>query len=143
MRVGVQPIEIDLDKPRRLLLTVGGLKAAERELNKSRALQPRKAIFRIMMEELPQVEQGDVGMDFCEAILWASMLHEDPDLSIEAVGLMPFDLRDVMQLTLRVITETYLKIEPKTDEAPLESAEKKNLTKLNGTATSGVSPEST
>jgi hypothetical protein len=93
------------------------------------------------MEELPQVENGDVGMDFCEAILWASMLHEDPDLSINAVGLMPFDLRDVMQLTLRVITETYLKIEPKTDEAPIESAEKKNLTKLNGTQTSGVSQE--
>jgi hypothetical protein len=141
MRAGVQPIEIDLDKPRRLLLTVGGLKAAERELNKSRGLQPRKAIFRIMMEELPQVEQGDVGMDFCEAILWASMLHEDPDLSIDAVGQMPFDLRDVMQLTLRVITETYLKIEPKTDETPIESAEKKNLMKLNGTAISGPSLE--
>jgi hypothetical protein len=143
MRAGVQPIEIDLDKPRRLLLTVGGLKAAERELNKSRNLQPRKAIFRIMMEELPQVEQGDVGMDFCEAILWASMLHEDPDLSIEAVGLMPFDLRDVMQLTLRVITETYLKMPKLEEDLPIEiqEQEKKNLMKLNGTATSGVSQE--
>jgi hypothetical protein len=140
MRAGVQPIEIELDKPRRLLLTVGGLKAAEREINKSRALQPRKSIFRIMLEELPQVEQGDVGMDFCEAILWASMLHEDPDLPLAAVGLMPFDLRDVIQLTCRVITETYLKIKPKTEEAAIE--EKKNLlTKLNGTQISGVSPE--
>jgi hypothetical protein len=143
MRAGVQPIDIDLDKPRRLLLTVGGLKAAERELNKSRNLQPRKAIFRIMMEELPQVEQGDVGMDFCEAILWASMLHEDPALSIEAVGLMPFDLRDVMQLTLRVITETYLKMPKLEEDLPIEiqEQEKKNLMKLNGTQTSGVSQE--
>jgi hypothetical protein len=96
-----------------------------------------------MMEELPQVEQGDVGMDFCEAILWASMLHEDPALSIEAVGLMPFDLRDVMQLTLRVITETYLKMPKLEEDLPIEiqEQEKKNLMKLNGTQTSGVSQE--
>lgn len=139
MRAGVQPIEIDLDKPRHLLLTVGGLKAAERELNKSRSLQPRKAIFRIMMEELPQVEVGDVGMDFCEAILWASMLHEDRSLSLDDVGfLLPLPPNEVIQLTLRVITETYMKLD-KTEEQPIE--EKKNLMKLNGTQTSGVSPE--
>lgn len=139
MRAGVQAIEIDLDKPRHLLLTVGGLKAAERELNKSRDLQPRKAIFRIMMEELPQVELGDVGMDFCEAILWASMLHEDRNLSLDDVGfLLPLPPNEVIQLTLRVITETYMKLD-KTEDTALE--EKKNLMKLNGTATSGVSPE--
>ncbi len=93
------------------------------------------------MEELPQVEQGDVGMDFCEAILWASMLHEDRNLSLDDVGfLLPLPPNEVIQLTLRVITETYMRID-KPDEAPIE--EKKNLTKLNGIATSGVSPEST
>ena len=137
MRI-VEPIEVELDKKRRLLLTVGGLKQAERELNRSRNLQPRKAIFRIMMEELPQVEQGDFGIDFCEAILWAAMLHEDPEITLEQVGNLPWNLRDVPALVVRLITETYLKIEHNEDS----DSEKKNLTRLNGIATSGVSQPS-
>ena len=140
----VAPIEIHLDKPRHLLLTVGGLKAAERELNKSRELQPRKAIFRIILEECQLVEQGDMGMDFCEAILWAAMLHEDPQLKLNDVGAMPFDVREVIPLVTRLITETYLKIEKQETEedASIETDQKKNLTKLNGTPSSGHSPES-
>lgn len=139
----IEPIEINLDKPRHLLLTVGGLKAAERELNKSRDLQPRKAIFRIILEECQQVEQGDMGMDFCEAILWASMLHEDPQLKLTDVGTMPFELREVIPLVTRIITETYLRVDkPAEEDDSLEAVEKKNLTRLNGTLSSGLSPES-
>lgn len=140
----IEPIEIDLDKPRHLLLTVGGLKAAERELNKSRDLQPRKAIFRIIMEECQQIETGDMGMDFCEAILWAGLLHEDPTLKLSDVGAMPFNLRDIIPLVTRLITETYLKIEKQEleDETGIESDQKKNLMKLNGTQPSGPLPES-
>jgi len=141
MRV-IEEIYVTLDKPRRLLLTVGGLKAAERELNKSRNLQPRKAIFRIMMEELPRAEEGDVGMDFCEAILWAAMLHEDPDLTLDQVGNLPWVMRDILPLVIRLITETYLKIDNNQAEETVVEPEKKNLTKLNGTVSSGVSPDS-
>jgi hypothetical protein len=141
MRAGPQPIEIELDKPRKLLLTVGGLKAAQITLNKTRDYQPPRAIFRIMMEELPKVETGDIGIDFCEAIIWASMLHEDRNLALDDVGfLLPITGNEAIQLTVRIITETYMRLE-KTEEAPIE--EKKNLMKLNGIATSGVSPEST
>jgi hypothetical protein len=141
MRI-IEPIEIDLDKPRHLLLTVGGLKAAERELNKSRDLQPRKAIFRLIMEECQQIDQGDMGMDFCEAILWAGMLHEDPALKLNEVGAMPFNLREIIPLVTRLITETYLRVEkPEEEETDIEAAQKKSLLKLNGTASSGVSPE--
>jgi hypothetical protein len=139
----IEPIEIELDKPRHLLLTVGGLKAAERELNKSRDLQPRKAIFRIIMEECQQIDQGDMGMDFCEAILWAGMLHEDPVLKLSDVGAMPFNLREVIPLVTQLITETYLRVEkPEEEETDIEAAQKKSLLKLNGIASSGVSPES-
>jgi hypothetical protein len=133
----VEPIEVSLDKPRHLLLTMGGLKAAERELNKSRKLEPRQAIFRIMMDELSRIQDGDCAMDFCEAILWASMLHEEPDLSLESVGNMPWDLPQIFPLVTQLIMATYLKME--SDAAP--ETEKKNLTKLNGIADSGVSPE--
>lgn len=141
MRV-IEPIEVELDKPRHLLLTVGGLKAAERELNKSRELQPRKAIFRIIMEECQQVDQGDMGMDFCEAILWAGMLHEDPALKLSDVGAMPFNLRDIIPLVTRLITETYLRIDKPEEEDAASETQKKNLTKLNGTQSSGASLES-
>jgi hypothetical protein len=139
MRAGVQPIEIDLDKPRHLLLTVGGLKAAQLVLNKSRDYQPQRAIFRIMMEELPKMETGDMGIDFCEAIIWGSMLHEDRNLALDDVGfLLPLTGIEAMQLTVRIITETYMKLD-KIEDSPIE--EKKNLMKLNGTQTFGVSQE--
>lgn len=140
----IEPIEIVTDKPRHLLLTVAGLKAAERELNKSRELQPRKAIFRIILEECQLVDQGDMGMDFCEVILWAAMIHEDPDLKLSEVGKMPWIVRDVIPLVTRLITETYLKMD-KPEEAEttvIEADEKKNLMRLNGTLSSGHGPES-
>ena len=143
MRV-IEPIKISLDKDRSLLLTLGALKAAESELNKARQLEPRKAIFRIIMEELSQVDRGDVGIDFCEIILWAAMLHEEPNLLLDAVGLMPWDMREVLPLVIRLVTETYTNPGQNSDEeeAVISEEQKKNLPRLNGTQISGPSPES-
>jgi len=91
---------------------------------------------------LPRAEEGDVGMDFCEAILWAAMLHEDPDLTLDQVGNLPWVMRDILPLVIRLITETYLKIDNNQAEETVVEPEKKNLTKLNGTVSSGVSPDS-
>ena len=142
MRV-VEPIEVDLDKKRHLLLTLGGLKRAQIELNKARGTS--KSVYRVISEEMSKFDSGDLfGEDFCEAILWAALLHEDKSLTLDQVGDLPWNLREIPQLIVRLIMETYIKIQ-KDDSEVIEvpdGDEKKNQMRLNGTASSGASPES-
>lgn len=142
MRV-VEPIEIDLDKKRHLLLKLGNLKRAERELNKSRGTD--KAIFTMMREEMAKFDRGEAcSYDFCEAILWAALRHEDKELTIEQVGDLPWDLREIHALVVRLLIETYIKVDHDENEVVeiLQDEEKKSLTRLNGTESSGASPAS-
>jgi len=131
MRIS-EPIEIELDRPRKLLLTIQALKRAQTELNRERQTDPPKPIFRIMSEEM---EKGvDIGVDFCEVMIWAAMLYDDPDITIDQVGrIMPWTA--TLPLLNQLINGAYAKID-QSEELP--DTEKKK--RLNGTATSGDSP---
>jgi len=128
----VEPIEVELDRPRKLLLTLEALKRAQTELNRERQNDPPKAIFRMMSEEM---EKGvDIGVDFCEVMLWAAMLYDDPGITIDQVGrIMPWTV--TLPLLNQLINGAYAKVD-QSEELP--DVEKKK--KLNGIATSGDSP---
>ena len=132
MRI-IEPIEIELDRPRKLLLTLEALKRAQIELNRERQTDPPKPIFRIMSEEM---ERGlDIGMDFCQIIIWAAMLYDDPAITIDHVGrIMPWNI--TLGLINQLINGTYAKID-QSEEIP--DSEKKK--RLNGIASSGDSAE--
>src|SRR5215471_10041242 len=126
MRIS-EPIEIELDRPRKLLLTLAALKRAQTELNRERKNDPPKTIFRMMSEEM---EKGfDVEIDFCEVMIWAAMLDDDPTITIDQVGhIMPWAV--TLPLLNQLINGTYAKMD-RDSEAP--DIEKKK--KLNGTLT--------
>lgn len=81
-----EPVEIILDKPRKMKLTLGALRRAEIALNAARAwggVAPT-SIFEVINTELRQVGEGiNLRADFIIILLWASLTDEDPELTLE------------------------------------------------------------
>ncbi len=74
MRV-IDPIPIDLDKPRSILLTLPALKAVEDQLAKQRG-EKRVNLFQVFAG-------GDLGAMELLIILWAGLRHEDQTLTLQ------------------------------------------------------------
>lgn len=138
MRI-IEPVEIELDKKRSMILTMGALMAAEREINKLRALEPKRSVFHLIDQEIRGVKELDISADLMLVLLWASLLHEEPTLTVDAVGAMATDLRDVMVKVLQLIHNTFLSDE--SAEIAGDEAEKKTKARQTGRP-SGASPAS-
>lgn len=81
-------IPIDLDKPRRMALPLGSLRQAQRELNKIRAAEglPAVSIFAAVDEQIKAAKTtGGVDPNVLIVLLWASLLRDDPELTLAQV----------------------------------------------------------
>lgn len=89
----IEPVEIVLDKPRKMLLTMGALRKAEAELNRARGLNgaERVSIFEVINREIQgfATDQLKLGADFIVILLWASLLHEEKALTLDEVESFP------------------------------------------------------
>lgn len=126
----IEPVEIVLDKPRKMLFTFGALKAAEREINKIRTAtgEAKTSVFTIL---------GEMSPDTISILVWACLLHEDSTLTIEQVDAMPFN----MEIAAKI--NQCLGVQIKSEEAPDEEGNEgggsRPLARQNG-STSGRSP---
>jgi hypothetical protein len=77
----IEPIEIMLDKPRHLKITMSGMMKAERKLKELRN-QPNLSMWLAPIEELGA---GGFSMDMTCALLWAGLIHEDSALTFEQI----------------------------------------------------------
>jgi len=85
-----QLIDIVLDKPRKMLFTWLALNKAQREINKLRG-EPSTASIFVKIDELRQMlisDEANFPIDLLQVLLWASLLHEDPDLTLEQLDRM-------------------------------------------------------
>lgn len=100
----IEPIEIVLDRPRKLLINHKALRRAESEVNKMRFAHPNdyasidslmvagfNAIFRI---------SGMLPRDLLVCMLWAGLANEDPKLTIDRID----ELMDQTPLDLGTIS---------------------------------------
>jgi hypothetical protein len=71
----VEPVPIELDKPRSILLTLPALKAIEDQIAKQRG-EKRVNLFRLLQE-------GDLGAMEMLVVLWGGLRHEEPGLTLE------------------------------------------------------------
>jgi len=92
----IEPIEIELDRKRHMLLTLGSLRKVENFVNRERPAADRVSIFKLIQSEIQGIEQLSLTADTMLLILWASLLHEDPELTQDQVGDMVTDLHEVM-----------------------------------------------
>lgn len=81
-------VEVELDKPRRLLIDLNAMCAFEDNTGKK---------FLDVADGLAKGEFPSM-TDF-RALFWSALLHEDPDLSVESVGEMitPADMDKLAQ----------------------------------------------
>jgi hypothetical protein len=83
----VEPVEIVLDKPRKMKLTFGALFRAEQALNEARKLtgQEQVSIFNVINTELQKVGENGITIhaDFIVILLWASLSDDDPSLTLD------------------------------------------------------------
>lgn len=87
-------VDIELDRPRQMALPLGALEDAERELNKLRAAEGLEpiAIFKAVDEQIAATQaSGAVSARVMFILLWASLLHEDPALTLAQVKAMPIN----------------------------------------------------
>jgi len=75
-------VEIDLDKRRRLMLSVPALAMVERKVNEIRGSRPDQWV------KFFDLLRSGVGFADLQALIWAALLHESPQLTYEQVGLM-------------------------------------------------------
>lgn len=86
MQSTVEAVEIELDKPRRLLFTNEAIFRAEREINRMRGARPESfvAIEIIMLNAWRTASEnlGVLPMDLVACLLWGACLHEDRALTV-------------------------------------------------------------
>lgn len=85
----IEPVEIELDIKRGLLFTLRALMRAEREINRNRGakVEDYVSIDYLIMSAAQKtvIKNGIMPLDLLITLLWASLLHEDPDLKIDQV----------------------------------------------------------
>ncbi|CAM3775397.1 hypothetical protein [Alkalicoccus chagannorensis] len=74
-----KPIEVELDKPRTMYITLGAMAKFEEHRGKSIDKMDEESLIDVL------------------TFVWVSMLHEDPDLTYEQVGhaIHPGNMEDV------------------------------------------------
>jgi len=84
-----EPIDIVLDKPRRLRFNLEALMLAEREINRSRGVRPAEYInieYLILWSASAQVAgTGSFALDLVTTLLWAGLRWEDKALTVDKV----------------------------------------------------------
>jgi len=138
----IEPIEIVLDKPRKLMLGHWGLYTAEMEINKQRGAKPEEhvAIDFMMVDAYNRIflKTGLLPLDLMVCVLWAGLLHEDPKITKEKVAaLMDQSQLSRADLSAKVwaayfsSSKNSLKVSTESDDvgarqdAPAEDGEKK------------------
>ena len=138
-----QLVDIVLDKPRKMLFTWLALNKAQREINKLRGEPPTASIF-VKIDELRQMlisDEANFPIDLLQVLLWASLLHEEPDLTLEQVDRWnTTNMPAVMAKISRALVPLF---SPGSEDAVMSQVleEKKTVMPMNGRA-SGDSPES-
>lgn len=86
----IELIEIQLDKPRHMLLNHSALCRAEREVNRLRNAAPETyaAIDFLMVDAFNRMfrSTGLLPLDLLMIMLWAALLHEEPGLTVDRVA---------------------------------------------------------
>lgn len=86
----IEPVDIVLDKPRKLLLGYLGLYTAEMEINKLRGAKPDEHVsidfMMINAYNLTLLTTGLLPVDVLLCVLWAGLLHEEPKITKEKVA---------------------------------------------------------
>ena len=106
-------IEIELDRPRKLLIDHAALFRAEQEINRLRGARPEEhlSIDTLMVEAYNRVLRmtGLLPIDLLFVMLWAALLHEDPKLEVNRMAaLMESSPLSRVELSAR-LWETYFK----------------------------------
>jgi hypothetical protein len=85
----IEPIEIQLDRARKILLNHRALRQAESEFNRRRFAAPKDYvnIDAVMVEAYNNIFRmsGMMPRDLLACVLWAGLLNEDPKLSLDDV----------------------------------------------------------
>lgn len=142
----IEPILIELDKPRKFLLRTRSLLAAQREINKMRggSVHEVAAIDYLMAQALKDNSSAEGGfycpMDIFISLLWAGLLEDDPTLTVDRCA----DLLDVSPLPrgriVGMIWDHYLTTTRKSvpNGVDKEAEEKAVPLELNSGSTSGA-----
>lgn len=84
-----EPIDITLDKPRRLRFNLEALMLAEREINRNRGARPSEYInieYLIISSASAQIAgTGGFALDLMTVLLWAALRWEDKALTLDKV----------------------------------------------------------
>lgn len=142
----IEPVEITLDRPRKMLLTLGALRRADQEFNKARGLtgDARVSIFDVINTELKNVAADNLkfGPDLIAIMLWASLLNDDPNLTLDDVDKFAFNPVGVVAKVIECINNCFLKSAAATAAGEQEGdRDGRPLDRPNG-LDSGHSPES-
>lgn len=91
-------VDIELDRKRRLKFNMNALSELEDVLGRP----------------ITQLSDQTIGMKELRALLWAGLLHEDPDLSLQEVGAL-VEMENI-QLISEKITEAMMLAFPQSDQ---------------------------
>lgn len=123
-----EPIEIELDRPRKLKLTTRALMRAESEINRRRGAQVQERVsidfllFKAARDQL--TGSGSFPLDLLAVLLWAGLQAEEPDPKLTPDGVL--DLVDASPLSrgalVTAVWEHYNEVtkKPRSDSAPAE-----------------------
>jgi hypothetical protein len=137
----IEPIILEIDKPRQMTLPLGSLRRAERELNKLRAAKglPLASIFQQIDEKFIKSNVVGIDLDLVITLLWASFLKDDPDIKVEDVERLDLPLMPAIEKLLACI-QAWLLSGPKSQ---MEVGEADRPLALQNGSTSGPVAEPT
>jgi hypothetical protein len=130
----LQPIDIQLDKPRKLLINSMALRKAEFELNRLRGSDVRswESIDGLIFQAYGKVYNttGRLPADLLFCLLWGGLLHEDPKLQLDDVGQLldrsPLNLSEISGIIWRAYWAYSSKGLQKPEESKPDGEESKN-----------------
>jgi hypothetical protein len=143
----IEPIEIELDKPRKFFLSMKALMRAEQDINRRRgipAAQHTSIDFLVWKSAAGQVAGTDsIGLDLMVTLLWAGLSNMDPDPAItfdSVLGMM-----DASPLTRgAIVTKIWnhyneVTLKQKKESPPIDEVEDSESLARRPGANSGVS----
>jgi hypothetical protein len=142
--MNIELIPIELDKPRTMALPLPALWKAQKQLDKLRADagQPIESIFQLIVEKFVRSSVLGVDLDLLMVLLWASLIHEDRELTFEQVTEFQPPIGEVFE-KLILCAGAWLARERKPGEATEVGDATPPLPTMNGGLVSGPAAEST
>lgn len=136
----VDPIMIELDKERPLVLNMSALKKAERLMNKERREDGLDAasIFALIDEAIKGAAERQISAQFVTILIWAGVSEDYPSLSVNDVGRM---IKSPLAATAKIFEAIAAFLHNNDNDSDPEGDNSRPLDRPNGVA-SGPPPES-